>query len=88
MGICSSNGMNITALDWSDVESFCNQSGYGLSGWESEQVVLMSRAYCHMSHQAKEFGFPAPYNQAASDDDALQKNRNKVNAQFMAMKRK
>jgi hypothetical protein len=80
--------MGMTALDWADVESFSNQSAYILDGWQSEQIILMSRAYCRMAHESKELGFPAPYNQAASNEDALQKNRDKVNSQFMAMRRK
>lgn len=88
MGLCSYSGMGMTPFTWVDVDAFCNVSGYRLSGWQAEQVVLMSRAYCRMAHEARKLSCPAPYNQAASDEAALQRNRDKVNQQFMMMKRK
>lgn len=85
MGICSSNGMGATSLNWSDVESFCNQSAYILTGWQSEQVVLMSRAYCGMLHEARKITCPAPYNLASEDEDAKEVNRSIVNDRFLSM---
>ena len=85
MGQCSTNGMGATALTWSDVESFSNRSGYDLNGWESEQIIMMSRKYCSMYQQSKELGYPPPYSAAASDKDARQKARDIVNARFLAM---
>ncbi|MCP4060779.1 MAG: hypothetical protein GY738_26550 [Pseudoalteromonas sp.] len=81
--------MGVTALSFSDVESFCNTSSYSLTGWEVEQLIFMSRTYCRMLHDAgNDIAVQAPYNLAASDEHALQKNRDKVAAQFMAMKKK
>lgn len=77
--------MGMTALSWSEMDAFCNRSGYPLSGWESEQIILMSRAYCRMSHDAREVGCPAPYNLAAEDEDAQEVNRSIVNDRFMRM---
>ncbi len=91
MGLCTSNGgMGVTAaLSFSDVESFCNTSSYSLTGWEVEQVVNMSRTYCRMLHDAgNDIAIQAPYNLAATDEQALQKNRDKVAAQFMSMRKK
>ncbi|MCP4055739.1 MAG: hypothetical protein GY738_00105 [Pseudoalteromonas sp.] len=89
LGICSSNGMGAVALTFSDVQAFSNQSSYYLDGWESEQVVNMSRTYCRMLHDAgNDIAIQAPYNLAASDEHALQKNRDKVAQQFMAMRKK
>jgi hypothetical protein len=86
MGVCSSGGMSIAALTWSDVKSFCDQSAYRLSGWQSEQVVLMSRDYCSMAHQAKKLDCLSPYNEAANSEEAMQTTRNLVAEQFAAMK--
>lgn len=85
LGICSNTGMGLTALTWFDVKSFCDQSSYPLTGWESEQIVLMSRAYCRMSHKATKVGFPSPYNLALEDEDALEVNRSIVNDRFLSM---
>ncbi|MCP3699289.1 MAG: hypothetical protein GY920_12135 [Aliivibrio sp.] len=81
--------MGVTELTFSDVESFCNTSSYTLTGWEAEQLVFMSRAFCRMLSEASDdIAVQAPYNLAASDEHALQKNRDKVAQQFMAMKKK
>ena len=84
-GICSSGGMAITALTWSEIDSFIARSAYPLTGWESEQIISMSRIYVNFSHKAKDAGFPAPYNPAANDDDAMEAARSIVNNRFLAM---
>lgn len=84
-GVCLSNGMGTTALTWAEIDSFVNRSGYPINGWESEQIILMSRAYVNYSHKAKEINCPSPFNLAASDDDAMEANRKIVNDRFMAM---
>lgn len=83
--VCSSSGMGITALTWLEVNSFSTCSGYPLTGWESEQIILMSRAYVNYSHKAKEANCPSPFNLAANDDDAMEANRKIVNDRFLAM---
>ncbi len=88
MGICSSNGMSAVSLTWSDIQSFCAQSGYELLEWDSEQIIIMSRVYCSMLTEAKELSCPAPFNAAAKDSNALERNRKLVSDKFMAMKRK
>ena len=87
-GMCNTGGMGVTALDWQDIKAFSEQSSYELNGWESEMVIMMSRVYCGFSHEAKELSCTAPYNQAASNEDAMQRNRDKVNNQMLAMLKK
>lgn len=84
-GVCLSGGMGINALTWAEIDSFVNRSGYPLTGWESEQIILMSRAYVNYSHKAKELSCPSPFNLAANDEGAKETNRRIVNDRFMAM---
>lgn len=84
-GICLSGGMGLNALTWTEVDAFANRSGYPLNGWESEQIILMSRAYVNYSHKAKELNCPSPFNLAANDEDAMEVNRKIVNDRFLAM---
>lgn len=60
-GICLSGGMSVIPLTWQELDSFISRSGYILDGWESEQIINMSRVYCSFSQDAKELGCPAPY---------------------------
>lgn len=84
-GVCLSGGMAIAPLTWVEVDSFVNRSAYPLTGWESEQIILMSRAYVNYSHKAKDLGCPSPFNLAANDEDAKEINRAIVNARFTSM---
>lgn len=84
-GVCLSGDMSITPLTWSEVESFVNCSERPLTGWESEQIILMSRDYIVYSHKAKDLGCPSPFNLAANDEDARAINRAIVNDRFNAM---
>ncbi len=77
--------MAIAALTWSEIDSFIARSAYPLTGWESEQIISMSRTYVNFSHKAKEAGCPAPYNPAAKDEDAMEAARTLVNNRFLAM---
>ena len=60
-GMCLSGAMSMVPLTWCEVSAFIQTSGYSLSGWESEQIINMSRVYCSFSQDAKELGCPAPY---------------------------
>jgi len=78
-----SGSMGRAPLTWSEVKSFSDQSGYMLSGWESEQLINMSREYCYMAHDADEIDCPAPYRSDIKDDnDALQRMRENVDKQL------
>lgn len=85
VGPCLDGSMSLSPVTWRELQSFIGISGYRLDGWESQQIILMSRAYVNMSHKASEMGCPAPYNLAAFDEDAKEINRSKVNDAFMAM---
>ncbi|HAD31522.1 MAG: hypothetical protein CL578_22375 [Alteromonadaceae bacterium] len=61
MGQINQGSMGITPFTWGDVQSYCQQSGVPLSGWESEQIILMSREYAVMSQKSKQKTYPAPY---------------------------
>lgn len=85
IGLFLDVGMGRYTLTWSEIDAFSTCSGYPLTGWESEQIILMSRAYVNYSHKAKELSCPSPFNLAASDDDAMEANRKIVNDRFLAM---
>lgn len=81
-GFCLNGSMGSIPFTWSEIKSFSDQSGYKLSGWESEQIILMSRSYCYMATKAKELGCPPPYQEGVSDEEEVQKMRDRVSKQW------
>ena len=74
--------MGTIPISWVELKSFSDQSGYKLNGWESEQVIQMSRDYCSMSSKASEPNCPPPYKEGLTTDEARQLMRERVNKQF------
>ena len=85
-GCFVNTGMGVMPISWLEMDAFLNRSGYVLSGWESEQIIKMSKLYCSMLIEGKELSCPAPYNLAATDETALEKNRAIVAEKFKRMK--
>lgn len=81
-GYCLNGSMGAIPLTWSEVDSFCNRSGYSLQGWETEQLIQMSRDYCYMLSKGAKIGCPPPYQEGISDEDALQQMRDRVAKQW------
>jgi len=86
VGMFLSGGMGMTPLTWVEMDSFLKRSGYLLNGWESEQIIKMSKLYCSMVNAGKEIDCPAPHNLAATDETALERNRVIVANKFKRMK--
>lgn len=74
--------MSMVPLTWQEVDSFVNRSGYKLNGWESEQIITMSRVYCSFSQDAKELGCPPPYQEGEIIIDSMDEIRDKVAKQW------
>lgn len=74
--------MGAIPLTWSEVGSFNDNSGYQLNGWQSEQIINMSRDYCYTLSKAKELGYPAPYSEGFDDEDSRQAMRDRVSKQW------
>lgn len=87
IGLFLNGGMGMIPITWSEMDSFLKCSKYELTGWEAEHIIKMSRAYCSMVNQGKEIGCPSPYNLAANDKSALERNRVIVADKFKQMKR-
>jgi plasmid maintenance system killer protein len=85
-GVCLTGSAGIIPLTWVELKAFSQQSGYELTGWESEQIIEMSRDYCHTSFQAKDFNFPAPYQEWFDSDDKIKEMRVRVNKQWNSFK--
>lgn len=81
-GFCLSGSMGAVPLTWSEVGSFSMLSGYQLNGWQSEQIIKMSRDYCYMLSKAKLLGYPSPYQEGYHDEDEKQKMRDRVAKQW------
>ena len=84
LGRCSNRGMGRSPFSWLEIESFSNQSGYKLTGWESEQLIKMSREYCNMSSEAEDIDCLPPYREGSISDDKgdLQRMRDNVDKQL------
>jgi len=85
-GMFLSGGMGMAPLTWSEISAYIDKSGYELTGWDAEQIFNMSQSYCAMAHKARKLDCPAPYNLAATDQTALEKNREIVADKFKMMK--
>lgn len=81
-GICLSGGMGITPITWAELDSFVNRSAYPLNGWESEQIIMMSRAYCGMHVKAQKLRCIAPYIENMDEDERIEYTRDKVARQW------
>jgi len=86
-GMFMSNGMGIAPLSWSELKAFTDLSGYALTGWESEQIIAMSRAFCSMNAKAQKIGCPAPYLNGIDSEDAVQSVRDKVARQWASFEK-
>lgn len=74
-------------LTWKELEAFTNKSGYTLDGWQSEQIIMMSRDYCNFLHKAKDTHCPAPYQEYFDDVDPMDEIRKRVDDSWPAMLR-
>lgn len=74
--------MGSVPLTWTEINAFINTSGYTLNGFDSEQLIKMSRDYCYMLSKAKELGYPPPYQEGFDDEDLKQQMRDRVAAQW------
>lgn len=81
-GMFVSNGMGITPISWMELKAFNDLSGYELTGWESEQIIEMSRTFCYMNNKAQKLGCPAPYLENIDSYDNKQAIRDKVARQW------
>ena len=81
IGKCMKDRSPIT---WGEIESFSKQSGYKLNGWESEQLIEMSRDFCSMLYKADDLKCPPPYRADfdESDEDAVKAMNENVNKQL------
>lgn len=82
LGLCLNGSMGSIPLTWSEVNAFCNSSGYKLNGWESEQLIKMSRDYCYMLSKGKSVDCPAPYQKGFDTEEELKVMRERVNKQW------
>jgi len=85
-GMCSSNGMGVSAISWSELRNYCELTGTELSPWEAEQVMMMSRAYTASLRRSDDPLMPPPFT-AEETDDEIQARRAAVVEQMMALKR-
>lgn len=75
-----SSGMGSVSLSWTDVHAYSAASGYRLSGWECEQLIVMSRAYLDVNKQATEDkSYPAPYSRELTIDEQRQWREDTIN---------
>lgn len=82
-GMISQSGMGMSCLTWQEVHSFSVLSGYDLTGWEAEQIIMMSREYLQSRNAAEnDVGYPAPYAPENWREDALEARRKAVSEQF------
>ena len=74
--------MGATPITWAELDAFLSRSGYSLTGWDCEQLIMMSRTYCSFLHEAKELNCPAPYQELEDDEDYIQRMRDRVARQW------
>lgn len=58
-------------ITWQELQSYSQQSGVLLNGWESTQIIAMSREYVEMRALATEDkSLPAPYARELDEEEA------------------
>ena len=57
-GVSGFNG--IEPISWNELRAWQELTQTPLTAWESESLILMSRAYCAMAYKAKEASYPSP----------------------------
>lgn len=71
-------GYGAIPLNWGEIESFTNKSGYQLNGWECEQLFLMSESYCGFLERAKDPNCAPPYRDDYDDIEDIELIRKRV----------
>lgn len=73
----------VTPVTWTEIDSFSRLLGIQLEPWEAEALMVMSKAYCFVYHQAKEPNYPAPY--FIDTEEFKVERSNRVDAGFKAL---
>lgn len=79
-----STGMGRAPITWTEIDAYKRCSGYDLSGWECEQIIMMSRHYLSMYHEATEQPYLMPDH--LDYQDVKNAMRGAVAKQFKAIK--
>lgn len=83
-GKCLSGGIGASPLTWQEIDALDRLQGLGLSPWDSEQLMMMSKVYLSVKHKAsKDPSMLSPY--AEETEEALNKQRESVARQFKNM---
>lgn len=76
-------GENVTPLPWKEIQAFNDVLKIDMEPWEAEALMIMSRSYCNIYHQAKEPNYPAPYD--TDTDEIREQKAQKVSDGFKAL---
>lgn len=87
LDVCRS-GDSLTPFTWTDVRDFNLQSGYNLDGWQSEQLVKMSRYFCSFFNKAKDVNCTPPYFAFANSSDEMKAKQRAIVAEQQAERRR
>lgn len=87
LGRCLNIGMGHIYLTWKELEAFTNKSCYDLNGWESEQIIMMSRNYCNFLQKAKDPNCSSPYSEHSDDFDEVEDMRERVDSTWDSIAR-
>ena len=78
-----SGANGLMALTWQELGSFSELSDANLTGWESETLINMSRAYTGSYHKSQEPDSPAPW--VDDSPETIEQMRANVAAKFKAL---
>jgi hypothetical protein len=81
-GMYSTTGFGLTKLSWTEVRNFSLQSGYSLTGWESEVLINMSQSFCGSYAESSKLHTPPPFSTYSKDEDTIAVMRAKVAKQW------
>ena len=83
LGRCTSNGMGVVAVSFTELSAFNERMQLNLSPWESEILVNMSREYSVMLNSAKDPLMSAPWHSEHFDELEHARARAVKNARAM-----
>ena len=75
-----SDGMGLTPITFTELNSFPQVLNLNITPWECEQLITMSREYCGMIHKAKDKNCKCPWH--SDKYDARQSAAAKVERQL------
>lgn len=86
IGLCEYTMGGACPISWTEINSYSEASRNDYTGWEKEQIRIMSEQYCSWLQKGKDINQNSPHNPFIESQEALDKQRDIVGDQWKALK--